>query len=110
MSRSHRIDVHHHLVPPIWAEALSGHGGDPSGWHSPAWSPDSSPAFMDAQRRPDAEGAVRELEYSFDTLGVNGVVLLSNYAGHYLGDPAFGPLWAALERRAALRIRAPCPK
>jgi aminocarboxymuconate-semialdehyde decarboxylase len=50
MSRPHRIDVHHHLVPPIWAEALSGHGGDPSGWHSPAWSADSSLAFMDAQR------------------------------------------------------------
>jgi hypothetical protein len=33
-----------------WAGALSGHGGDPSGWHSPAWSSDSSLAFIDAQR------------------------------------------------------------
>ena len=47
---SNRIDVHHHLVPPFWSEALSGHGGDPSGWHSPAWSVDTSLAFMDAQR------------------------------------------------------------
>ena len=50
MSRPHRIDVHHHLVPPIWAEALSGHGGDPSGRHSPAWCSDSSLTFIDAQR------------------------------------------------------------
>jgi predicted TIM-barrel fold metal-dependent hydrolase len=152
MSGPHRIDVHHHLVPPFWAEALSGHGGDPSGWQSPAWSPDSSLAFMDAQRiatallsltapgvagwqgaarrdmarqvnefgadivarrpdrfgsfatlpLPDVEGAMRELEYCLDALHVDGVVLLSNYAGHYLGDPAFGPLWAELDRRAAV--------
>jgi hypothetical protein len=23
-----RIDVHHHLIPPFWAEALPSHGGD----------------------------------------------------------------------------------
>jgi len=149
---SNRIDVHHHLVPPFWAEALSGHGGDPSGWHSPAWSADTSLAFMDAQRiatavlsltapgvtgwetagrremarrvnefgaelvarrpdrfgtfatlpLPDLEGALRELEYAFDELCADGVVLLSNYAGHYLGDPAFRPLWSELDRRAAV--------
>ena len=47
---ANRIDVHHHLVPPFWAEALSRHGGNPSGWNSPAWSPAASLAFMDAQR------------------------------------------------------------
>lgn len=50
MSRPHRIDEHHHLVSPISAGPLSGHGGDPSGWHSPAWSSDSSVTFIDAQR------------------------------------------------------------
>jgi 6-methylsalicylate decarboxylase len=149
---SNRIDVHHHLVPPFWVEALSGHGGDPSGWYSPAWSVDSSLAFMDAQRiatavlsltapgvtgweaagrramarrvnefgadlvalwpdrfgsfatlpLPDLEGALREIDYAFDVLRADGVILLSNYVGHYLGDPAFGPLWAELDRRAAV--------
>ena len=51
---------------------------------------------------PDLEGALGELEYAFDVLGADGVVLLSNYAGHYLGDPAFGPLWSELDRRAAV--------
>src|SRR5258707_6532736 len=45
-----RIDVHHHLVPPFWGEALPSHGGDPSGWRTPAWSPDASLAFMDDQQ------------------------------------------------------------
>src|SRR5258705_4682516 len=45
-----RIDVHHHLVPPFWGEALPSHGGDPSGWSTPAWSPDASLAFMDDQQ------------------------------------------------------------
>jgi aminocarboxymuconate-semialdehyde decarboxylase len=51
---------------------------------------------------PDIEGALRELDYAFDVLRADGVILLSNYAGHYLGDPAFGPLWAELDRRAAV--------
>ena len=45
-----RIDVHQHVVPPFWAGALDGHGGDPSGWASPDWSPDSALAFMDENR------------------------------------------------------------
>jgi predicted TIM-barrel fold metal-dependent hydrolase len=31
MSTAHRIDVHQHVVPPFYAEALAAHGGDPSG-------------------------------------------------------------------------------
>ncbi len=147
-----RIDIHQHIVPPFWAVALSALGGDPSGWSSPAWTPENAIDFMDSQRiamgilsltapgvtgwqgvarrdmarrvnefgaevmarrpdrfggfatlpLPDMDGALRELEYAFDTLNADGVVLLSNYAGHYLGDPAFGPLWAELERRSAV--------
>ena len=43
-----RIDVHTHLVPPFWAKALKAHGGDPSGWAAPDWSPEAVLAFMDA--------------------------------------------------------------
>ncbi len=44
-----RIDVHQHLIPPFWAAALPKHGGDPSGWKSPQWSPEDAVSFMDSQ-------------------------------------------------------------
>jgi 6-methylsalicylate decarboxylase len=44
-----RIDVHTHLVPPFWESELKTHGGDPSGWGSPAWSPESALRFMDEE-------------------------------------------------------------
>jgi predicted TIM-barrel fold metal-dependent hydrolase len=51
---------------------------------------------------PDVDGALHELEYSLDTLRADGVILLSNYEGKYLADPAFEPLWAELDRRRAI--------
>lgn len=51
---------------------------------------------------PDVDGALRELEHGLDTLRVDGVILLANYAGKYLGDAAFEPLWAELDRRHAV--------
>lgn len=44
-----RVDIHTHLVPPFWAEALKSHGGDPSGWGAPEWSPQLLLEFMDAE-------------------------------------------------------------
>jgi len=152
MSVRHRIDVHQHVVPPFWAEALPSHGGDPSGWTSPNWSPDSALAFMDslqietgvlsltapgvhgwnsqAKREmarkvneygadlvakwptrfghfatlplPDVDGALAEISHAFDVLHADGVVLLSNYDGVYLGDAAFERVWAELDRRHAV--------
>ncbi|KER74531.1 amidohydrolase [Burkholderia cepacia] len=152
MSDRNRIDVHQHVVPPFWADALPAHGGDPSGWGSPAWSPESAIAFMDsleiqtgvlsltapgvqgwngqakrdmarqvneyvaglvAQRPtrfgnfatlplPDVDGTLAEIGHAFDTLKADGVVLLSNYGGVYLGDPAFESVWAELDRRRAV--------
>jgi aminocarboxymuconate-semialdehyde decarboxylase len=51
---------------------------------------------------PDVDGALRELEHALDTLRADGVILLANYAGKYLGDAAFEPLWAELDRRRAI--------
>jgi len=51
---------------------------------------------------PDVDGALAELAYAFDTLRADGVVLLANSQGLYLGDPRFNPLFDELNRREAV--------
>jgi 6-methylsalicylate decarboxylase len=41
-----KVDVHHHFLPPPYIQALSDNGGDPSGWATPAWSPEGSVSLM----------------------------------------------------------------
>lgn len=41
-----RIDVHHHFIPPAYVEAFESTPGDPSGWHLPQWTPESTLALM----------------------------------------------------------------
>jgi len=56
MNNNNRIDVHQHVLPPFWSEALNSNGGDPSGPRSgdssnsvfPKWSPDGAIAQMDS--------------------------------------------------------------
>lgn len=146
-----RIDVHQHIVPPVWAEHLAARGLDSGGWAIPAWSSQSAIAMMDQQGiavgvlsvtapgvhlgddeaardlaravneygaevvkdhpdrfghfasipLPDVDAAVAEAVHSLDTLGADGVVLMSNARGKYLGDADFEPLWAELDRRSA---------
>ncbi|GCD35433.1 amidohydrolase [Streptomyces chrestomyceticus JCM 4735] len=146
-----RIDVHQHIVPPVWARTLAAQGLDSGGWAIPDWSPESAVAMMDQQGiatgvlsvtapgvhlgaddqardlaravneygaevvkdnparfghfagvpLPDIDAAVAEAVYALDVLHADGVVLLSNARGRYLGDPYFEPLWDELDRRAA---------
>jgi 6-methylsalicylate decarboxylase len=51
---------------------------------------------------PDVDAALDELARALDQLGLDGVVLLTNAQGHYLGDPLYRPLFDQLQRRAAL--------
>ncbi|UOZ05353.1 amidohydrolase family protein [Amycolatopsis sp. WQ 127309] len=51
---------------------------------------------------PDFDGAVAEAVRALDELHADGVVLLSNARGRYLGDPAYGPLWTELAARRAV--------
>ncbi|MEO3827575.1 amidohydrolase family protein [Actinomadura sp. B10D3] len=46
--------------------------------------------------------AIREAAYALDELGADGVLLMANAGGRYLGDPVFEPLFAELDRRRAV--------
>lgn len=48
---------------------------------------------------PDVDGAIAEAEYALDTLNADGIVLLANNDGRYLGDPEFQPLLRFLHAR-----------
>jgi predicted TIM-barrel fold metal-dependent hydrolase len=51
---------------------------------------------------PDVEGAIAELTYAMDTLRADGVVLISNVRGTYLGYESWTPLFDELNRRQAV--------
>jgi 6-methylsalicylate decarboxylase len=146
----HRIDVHHHIVPPEYVQALAGIGVTNSiGAAFPQWDADTTLEVMDRNGiqsaitsiscpgvffgdkgfavmlarlcneisarlitdypgrfgafatlpLPDTDAALKELEYAIETLKLDGVVLLTNYTGTYLGDPAFEVLFQELNRR-----------
>ena len=43
-TRLPKVDVHHHMIPPVWADALR---SGPSAQNLRKWSPEASLAFMD---------------------------------------------------------------
>jgi 6-methylsalicylate decarboxylase len=51
---------------------------------------------------PDVDAAMTELARAYDDLQVDGVSLLTNYAGLYLGDRRLDPLFEELSRREAI--------
>ncbi|MER5507517.1 amidohydrolase family protein [Streptomyces sp. NPDC002766] len=51
---------------------------------------------------PDVDGALAEAVHALDDLHADGVVLLSNVRGRYLGDKEYEPLWAELDAREAV--------
>jgi predicted TIM-barrel fold metal-dependent hydrolase len=57
---------------------------------------------------PDVDAAIAELEYALDVVRLDGVILFSNYDGHYLGDDMFEALHAELNRRKAVVLVHPC--
>jgi predicted TIM-barrel fold metal-dependent hydrolase len=50
---------------------------------------------------PDVDAAIAEIAQCIDHLDVDGFVLLTHVDGVYLGDPAWDPVFAELDRRGA---------
>ncbi|WP_037148132.1 amidohydrolase family protein [Rhodococcoides fascians] len=51
---------------------------------------------------PDIDGSLAEIAYAFDELAADGVVLMSNAHGKYLGDADLEPVWSELDARRAV--------
>ncbi|MFD7133980.1 amidohydrolase family protein [Streptomyces sp. NPDC059894] len=56
---------------------------------------------------PDVDAALAEAARALDELNADGLTVLSHAHGRYLGDPAFEPLWAELDARAAVVLVHP---
>jgi predicted TIM-barrel fold metal-dependent hydrolase len=149
-----RIDVHQHLVPAFYRDALAAAGIDAAGGRAlPDWSPRGALDLMDllgtatailsvstpgtgylpdageapalARRlndfsasvaadhagrfgffatlpMPDVPTATAEARRALDELGADGVLLLANTRGTYLGGGEEDELWRCLDERAAV--------
>ena len=56
---------------------------------------------------PDVDGALEAIAHGYDDLSTDGVILLANTKGVYLGDPAFDPVMEELNRRSAVVLVHP---
>ena len=149
-----RIDVHQHLVPPFYRDALSQAGIAGAGGRAlPDWSPEAALDLMDllgtdtailsvstpgtgfltdpteaaclARRlndfsaalaaqhpdrfrwfatlpMPDAGTSAKEAERTLTGLGADGVTLLANNNGSYLGADGQDSLWQVLDEHGAV--------
>ena len=152
-----RIDVHHHIFPEKYIQALEGVGVRKTlGVEFPGWTPDASLKQMDKNQiqiamlsisspgvyfsgmdfpdgfseelarlsniaisdtrklHPDRFGgfatlpmlntksAIDELSFALDSLELDGVTLMTNYEGIYLGDVQFEDIFAELNQRNAI--------
>jgi 6-methylsalicylate decarboxylase len=157
MKTTNKIDVHHHIFPKEYVEALK-QAGIPNtfGVDFPKWNVETSlknmkkngiqiailsistpgvyvnglelpEGFSEKTSRmnneiiadlknkyPESFGgfatipllnqqaSLEELDYALDTLNLDGVCLLTNYHGKYLGDESFDPFFAVLNSRKAV--------
>jgi 6-methylsalicylate decarboxylase len=56
---------------------------------------------------PHIDITLREIQYAYDTLKVDGVGMYTNYGDKWLGDPYFNPVFEELERRKAIVFTHP---
>lgn len=63
--------------------------------------------FLAAVPMPYLDESLRQVGHAFDTLHADGVVLIPQSGGNYLGTAAYEPLLAELDRRAAVVLVHP---
>jgi aminocarboxymuconate-semialdehyde decarboxylase len=51
---------------------------------------------------PDVDGSLEQIELALDVLELDGVSMMTNADSSYLGDSRFDPIFAELQRRAAV--------
>lgn len=51
---------------------------------------------------PDVPNALLEAEYALNSLKLDGIALMSNVNGHYLGDESYKPFYEEMNRRKAI--------
>ena len=56
---------------------------------------------------PDINASLREIDHAFGALSADGVVMMSNYGGEYIGSPKFWPVFEELNRRKAVAFFHP---
>jgi aminocarboxymuconate-semialdehyde decarboxylase len=56
---------------------------------------------------PDVDGSLDQIAYALDVLELDGVSIFTNAGGAYLGDSRFDPIFAELQRRAAVAFVHP---
>lgn len=56
---------------------------------------------------PDLDAALTELDYAFGELRADGIALMTNFNGTYLGDGSLEPLYEELDRRGAVAFIHP---
>jgi predicted TIM-barrel fold metal-dependent hydrolase len=148
-AKPHRIDVHHHISPPTWLDAVKrikkdnpplanwsvqktlddmDKGGVATAITSPT-TPQVSDFSAEESARlaresneyakkletqhpgrfgtfamlplPHIDPSLKEIEYAFDTLKVDGVGCMTSYGDKWLGYAELDPVWAELNRRKA---------
>ncbi|MFX1438586.1 MAG: amidohydrolase family protein [Promethearchaeota archaeon] len=150
IKKPHRIDIHHHILPPEYLASLAKIGiTTVTNLPFPKWDPEHSLEVMDRQGiaiaitsisspgiyfgdpefsrnlarisneysanlidkyperfgsfailpLPDIDASLFELEYALDKLELDGVGMLTNYNGIYVGDREFNALFSELDRR-----------
>ena len=58
---------------------------------------------------PDIDGSLEAVRHAYDDLSTDGVILLANNKGVYVGDPVFDPVMEELDRRGAVILIHPGP-